>query len=312
MHLVLDDTDIRRILKAESVVAIIERALLAKANGTLISPPRFGVHVQNGGLLFTAGAETAYSKSLGFRVYDTFVTRSPEQTQVVAVFDSETGFFRGLVLGDTIGAWRTAAINAIAIKYMAPMDARRLGILGSGFQARFHLQAALAVRSFSSVKVYSPTASKRQLFAEEMGVQTGRIIETAPSAEEVIDDADVLICATKSSSPIFEPARLRPGMHVNTIGPKLTAAHEISPLVAKRSQLIATDSLAQVNSFSAGFFISDEDDRNRMVDLSDIIAGKQAGRSSPTDLTLFCSVGLAGTEVVLANEALRLAKSVSE
>jgi ornithine cyclodeaminase len=312
MHLILNDTDIRHILKAEGVVAVIEQALLAKTGGTLISPPRFGVHVQNGGLLFTAGAETAYSKCLGFRVYDTFVTRSPEQTQVVAVFDSDTGVFRGLVLGDTIGAWRTAAINAVAIKYMASKDARRLGILGSGFQARFHLQAALTVRSFSSVKVYSPTTGRRETFAEEMGAQTGRIIEAAQSAEEVIDYADVLICATKSSSPIFEPALLRAGMHVNTIGPKLTTAHEISPLVAKRSQVIATDSLAQVNSFREGFFISDEHDRNRMVELGDIIAGKQVGRSSPTDLTLFCSVGLAGTEVVLANEALRLAKSVSE
>lgn len=312
MHLILNDTDIRHILKAEGVVAVIERALIAQATGTLISPPRFGVHVQNGGLLFTAGAETAYSKCLGFRVYDTFVTRSPEHTQVVAVFDTETGVLRGLVLGDAIGAWRTAAINAVAIKYMAPMDARRLGILGCGFQARFHLQAALTVRSFSSVKVYSPTAGRRETFAEEMADQTGRIIETVPSAKEVIDHADVLICATKSSTPIFEAAWLRPGIHINTIGHKVTAAHEISPLVAKRSQVIATDSLAQVNSFSEGFFISDKRDRERMVELGDIVVGKQTGRSSPSDLTLFCSVGLAGTEVVLANEVLRLAKSAGK
>lgn len=306
MYRILTDNDLAHILKAENVVTVMEQALLAKTTGTLIAPPRFGIKVQDGGLLFTAGAETSFSKSIGFRVYDTFAAQSPEHKHLVAVFDSETGALRGLILGETIGAWRTAAINAIAMKYLAPPDAQRLGIIGSGFQARFHLQAALTVRPFVSVKVYSRTTSRRETFAAEMAAKTGRIIEAARSAKEVIDYADVLICATNSSTPVFEPAWLRPRMHINTIGPKTRKAHEISPLVAQKSQLIVTDSLAQVDSFPEGYFISDGHDRDRMVELSDIVAGKHVGRSSPTDITLFCSVGLAGTEVVLANEALRL------
>ncbi len=148
MYRIITDEDIDRILQIETVVNVIEQTLRAKAEGALMAPPRFSVDVDMGALVFTAGAEMKYSRSIGFRVYDTFPESSPDHPQLVAVFDSETGDFRGLVIGGAIGALRTAAINAVAIKHMARSDAKNLGILGSGFQARFHMQAAMVVRQF--------------------------------------------------------------------------------------------------------------------------------------------------------------------
>ena len=309
MYRILTDEDIHRIITAETAVNAIEQALLARATGALIAPPRFSVGADSGALVFTAGGETAHSKSLGFRVYDTFGGKSPDRTQLVAVFDSQTGNFKGLVIGVLVGALRTASINAIAIKYMARSDAKNLGILGSGLQARYHMQAAMVVRPFEYARVHSPTASHREAFAAEMSDRADIRVEAVQSSEEVVRYSDVLICATNSSTPVFDAGWLKPGMHINTIGPKFKEAHEISTEVAQNSHMIVTDSLDQVDSYPKPFFLLDTPERNRMVELSEIVVGRQRGRLSVTDITLFCSVGLAGTEVVLANEALIQANS---
>ena len=306
MYRILTDEDVERTLEIESVLSVIEQTLRAKAEGALFAPPRFSVEGDGGALVFTAGSETKYSRSIGFRVYGTFSDRSVDHQQLVAVFDSQTGGLRGLVIGKLIGALRTAAINALAIKYMARSDAQTLGILGSGFQAGFHAQAAIAVHQFQSAKVYSLTAAHRESFAAEMSAKTGIPFEAVSSAEEVVRFAEVLICATTSTLPMLEASWVRPGTHVNTIGPKFKGMAEIPYELAQKSRVIATDSLQQVDSYPKPFFLLGTPERERMVALSEIVLGKQSGRLSSNDVTLFCSVGLAGTEVVLAAEALRL------
>lgn len=119
MYHILKDEDIIRSLPMAVAVETIEKALLAKNKGRLIAPPRFLVTAGKGALVFTAGADPDETHSIGFRVYDTFPDDMPDRTQLVAVFDSRTGAFRGMVIGEMIGAIRTAAINAIAIKHMA-------------------------------------------------------------------------------------------------------------------------------------------------------------------------------------------------
>ncbi len=305
MYRILTDEDVNRVLETETVIKLVEQTLRAKAEGVVMTPPRFSVGVDAGALVFTAGAETKYSRSIGFRVYDTFPNSSVDHRELVAVFDSQTGDLKGLVISRVIGAWRTAAINATAIKHMARSDAKNLGILGSGFQAQFQIQAAAVVREFQHAKVYSPTVSHRESFAAEMSARTGIATDTTDSAEDVVRFADVLICATRSTSPVLEASWIRPGTHVNTIGPKFKGMAEIPYELAQKSQVIATDSIEQADSYSKPFFLLETPERKRMVDLSEIVAGKQKGRSSPNDITLFCSVGLAGTEVVIADAVLR-------
>lgn len=305
---ILTDLDLTRLLTPSKIVSTMEQALEAHAAGSLIAPPRFAVDTPRGGLVFTAGAETERARALGFRVYDTFASASPERTQLVAVYDSDTGGFRGLVTGILLGALRTAGINAVAIKHLARPDARILGVLGSGFQARRQVQAALAVRSFEEVRVYSPTAGHPGAFAAEMTTVLGVPVIAGESAEDVVRRAHVLITATTSPTPVFDAGWLRPGTHVNTIGPKYRDMHELSPEVAEQSAVVATDSLEQVDAYPRPFFLAGTPGRERMVELGEIVAGREAGRTSPDDLTLFCSVGLSGTEVVLADTALTLAR----
>ncbi len=303
---VLSDDDVARILSMGDVIRKIEDALWEKAEGTLIAPPRFHVNVEKGSLVFTAGAATKREKVIGFRVYDTFRGGSTDTAQLVAVFDSESGAFKGVIIGGLIGALRTGAIGGVAVKHMSRPDSKVLAILGAGFQARTQLEAAASVRQFALVKVYSPTVRHREAFADEMRAKLGLDIEAVSSAKEAVQDADVLICATNSNTPVFDPDWLKVGVHINTIGPKFKDAHEIDVETAARSSVIATDSFAQIEAYSKPFFLLDTPHRARIIELSDIVVGRRIGRTSSDDITLFCSVGLAGTEVVVANEAIEL------
>ena len=292
-------------LSFERAVEAVESALRAQANEQLVAPPRFNVPTPDGALVFTAGAETFREHVIGFRAYDTFHNELAGHEQLTAVFDARTGVFKGLVIGKALGALRTAAINAVAVKHMARQQVGLLGVLGTGFQAGYHLEAALAVRDPKRVVVYSPNPDHRKRFAERMTAKLGRPVEAAAEAKAAVREADVLLCCTASPTPVFDAAWLRPGVHVNTIGPKFHDAHELPLEAAEGCHCLATDSLAQVEGFSKPFFLEGTPQRGRLVELCQIVAGKRAGRTANTDQTLFCSVGLAGTEVVIANEALK-------
>lgn len=129
-------------------------------------------------------------------------------------------------------------------------------------------------------------------------------VEPAGSASEAVDGADIVICATTSRMPVIHARDLKPGVHVNTVGPKTRAGYELGLDIADVAAVIATDSPEQTRAYALPFFLAGSGNEHRMADLADIIAGKAAGRGSPGDTTLFCSVGLAGTEVVVASAIL--------
>lgn len=291
----------------KSIIGAIERAFHEKANGTLVSPPRFQLETENGDLVFTAGAATSTENVTGFRVYDTYSNDDPGHEQLVSVFDSETGVFKGII-GNLLGVLRTGAIGGVAIKVMSRPDAKQLAVIGTGDQARTQLEAAIAVRDIQRILVYSRSDQNRTKFSEEMTEKLGMDVIPVDSPKRCVENADIVICATNSSSPVLEADWLKPGAHINTVGPKSVKGHELPIEIASQSSVISTDSLEQLNAYSTPHFLANTPYVQKIVELSDIITGKIQMRTSNNDVTLFCSVGLSGTEVVVANEIMKMAE----
>lgn len=303
MTKILNDEDL--VGNALMTVAIdaLEIAFLARAHGQLISPPRHHVSFPGqGDLVFTVGGILGETPLAGFRVYETF--DGAEHSQIVAVWSARDARLKGIVLGERLGNIRTGAIGGLAIRHLSRPSARIVGVLGSGAQARTQLAAAAAVRDLTAVRVYSRDEKNRAAFAIEMRHALEIDVETVGSALEAVGDADIVISATTSNTPIIKASDLKPGVHVNTVGPKTQRGHELGLDVADTATVIATDSPEQTRAYASPFFLSGSGNEDRMVDLADIIAGKEIGRRSPEDMTLFCSVGLAGTEVVVASAIL--------
>lgn len=305
---ILTDEDVRRLLSMQDVMRKIEDALGERSNGTLHAPPRFRVDTDHGALVFTAGAATGREKVVGFRVYGTFAREHDGQQQIVAVFDAVNGVLRGIVVGDAIGVMRTGAIGGVAIDRMSRPNARHLGVLGSGIQARAQVEAAVSVRDIDHITVYSPNPARRHQFVEDVRNRWNVNVRAVDHARACVADADIIVCATNSLTPVFAAEWIRPGTHINTLGPKGVGAHEVPLDITARSAVIATDSRDQLNAYPQPHFaLGGEGADQRIVELSDLVAGNVPGRLSADDVTLFLSVGLAGTEVVIAAEALRRA-----
>lgn len=297
---VLTDDDVDRLVSMHEAVEAVEQALVRKGAGAFVTPPRHYESIGRGLLVFTTGGDTGEGV-VGFRVYGAGGL-SNEGQQLVVVYDAATGELRGIVAGGRVGAMRTGALGGVAIKYAAREDAEIVAVIGSGIQARAQLEAAAVVRDLSDVRVYSRSAEKREAFASDMSARLDLSVSPVATPEQAIAGADIVVVATSSRAPVFDASLIQPGMHVTTI--RLgRGQHELDPRVAERAGAIFTDSMEQLHSYPGGFFLQDRIET--ITDLSGHVASDRRVRSSPGEITLYCSTGLSGTEVVVADVALR-------
>ena len=299
MTQVLNDDQLRARLSMSDAMAVMREVFAARAEERVIAPPRFRVDARGGSLVFTAGGVEGPGGVLGFRCYDTFPHPSTDTDQLVAAFSSEDGALLGVAIGAHIGVLRTAAINGVAVDWLARADARTLGVLGCGFHARWHVEAALTARpGIERVRVYARTPARRDAFAREVEARHGLPVEACIEARAVVAEACVLLCCTNSTTPVLEPEWVGEGTHVNTIGPKRRGASEVPPELAARCAWVVTDAPAQVAALGDDGFLAP-------LGIVPAALGPATLRRSAQERTLFCSSGLAGTEVALLAEALR-------
>lgn len=303
--LVLEDDDVQRLLEPAAAVAAVRESLIAHQSGALSAPPRLRAPLgDRGDLIFTAGrlAGTGY----GFRVYlmtSSATGNRPGGDQLTAVFDDATGELTGAVIGDFLGAARTGAIGAVAVDVLARPEAGTLGLIGSGHQAWTQLWAIRAVRQLRAVRVYSRDPAGRDAFARRATAELGVHAASVETAGAAVEGADIVILATTSGQPVIEADWVAPGTHVTTLGPKTASAHECPAELADRAGVILTDSAAQLGASPEPPFLSGAAEQ-RVGELGAAVAGGEH-REDGDQITLFLSVGLAGTEVAVAAGLLR-------
>ncbi|MFI1563253.1 ornithine cyclodeaminase family protein [Streptomyces sp. NPDC020490] len=266
-------------------------ALVAAHHGTLQAPPRVHADLGDGHLVFTAGHLRAQGL-FGFRAYDTLVGAE----QLVAVWGSDDGRLRALVHGDELGPRRTGAIGAVAVDAAANPGPIRLGLVGAGTQAWTQLWAISAVRQVREATVVARRPERSAAFARRAAEELGVGVRAVPVVEDAVRDHDVVVVATSSTEPVLDADWIAPGTHVTTLGPKTVSRHEVPADLADRADVLLTDSLAQAAGYGEPHLFPVD----RLTGLGAVLAGAAAGRTGPDQITVFCSVGLAGTEVAVA------------
>ena len=292
----LDDEAVAALTAGDAVHAMRE-AVRAGHAGQLWAPARVRAELNDLVYVFTVGA-LEHGPS-GFRAYR---AGSPEGDQLVAVWDQE-GDLVGVIVGDELGARRTGALGAVATDALARRDARAVAVIGSGHQAWTQLWALTAVREVERVAVFSPNDRRRRQFAARAEAELAVRATTADTANAALAGAEVIILATHAASPVIDAGHVEPGAHVVTVGPKTIDRHETPIELAERASVISCDSPAQARAYGTPFFTGSLP----LVDLGAILAGAHPGRQTPQEITLHCSVGLAGTEVLLAQRLLETA-----
>ncbi len=292
MTIVLDDTAVTARLRPASAVAAMRAALLAAHRGELAAPPR----VHAGILTFTAGRLPG--RWYGYRSYDTHVGGQ----QIVAVHSEPSGDLAGIAVGSALGAYRTGALGAAAADAIANRGARTVGVVGAGHQAWTQLWALSAVRPLADVAVYSRAPQHRAALASRVQAELGIRAHAVPSAREAVITRDIVVLATSSASPVLDAKWLSPGTAVTTVGPKQVGRAEFGLDLPARAQLIVTDSLPQLRAYNPPALLAS----TLVISVGAVLANEHPGRTSTDAITMYASVGLAGTEPYLLADLLGL------
>jgi ornithine cyclodeaminase/alanine dehydrogenase-like protein (mu-crystallin family) len=263
------------------------RALVDLSAGRVVQPLRTIVPVAAHRGFF--GVMPAYADALGAKLVAFYPHNSgvPTHHAVILLFRPETGEPLAMMDGRLITEMRTAAVSAVATQHLARPEASVLAILGSGVQARSHLEALRQVRSLREVRVWSPRNAR--VFAEQHGVQA------VASPEAAVRGADLVVLATSAETPVLHGSWLSPGTHVNAVGAVRPDWRELDDEVLARARLYVESREAALHEsgdvMAAGSIAAE---------LGEVAAGIQPGRRTADEITLFKSVGVAVEDVAAA------------
>ena len=314
--LVLAHEDVQRLLVMDDCIKLMAEALADLARGRSWQPLRFVVRPPEEESLMglmpahRSSPEPAYGLKTVCIFPGNPVHGLDAHQGGVMLFDGETGELQALVDASAVTSIRTAAVSAVATRALARPDSKVLAILGSGVQARAHLEAMARVLPFEQARVWSRTAEHAQGFAAE--AEAPFPVEAVDSAEAAVRGADVVVTVTSAREPIVEHGWLAAGAHVNAVGSSIPTARELDSATIAAAALFVDRRESTLNESGEYLRAVEEEgigpDHIR-AELGEVLVGSHEGRRSDEELTVFVSLGLAVEDLAAAEYLYRRARS---
>jgi ornithine cyclodeaminase/alanine dehydrogenase-like protein (mu-crystallin family) len=319
--LVLNHTEVSQLLPMKECIAVMRVALVALAAGeahqplrTIIRPPDAkGVM----GLMpaYISGGTSDHQAAFALKAICVFPgnpARDMDSHQgAVLLFSAETGELLAMMNASAITAIRTAAVSGVATDLLAPKNAGKLAIIGSGVQARSHLIAISEVRSLKRCRIASRRLEHAQEFAEEMRPNLSFSLEAVETVAEALDGADLIVTATNAVEPIVTREWISAGAHLNLVGSSTPKAREVDSETMAAASLFVDRRESTINE-AGDYLLAARDgaigpDHIR-AEIGEVLKGDKPGRTSPEEITLFKSLGLAIEDAFAAEYLYRKAK----
>lgn len=314
--LVLNNKDVGELLSIKDCISVMTDALISLSRNESHQPLRMIVRPPSAagvmGLMpaYMSGDHAAY----GLKVICIFpgnVTQGKASHQgAVLLFSATTGEPLAILNASAVTAIRTAAVSAVATKLLAREEAGILAIIGSGVQARSHLEAMSCVRTLKLVRVASRSIEHARKFAEEMSGFYSFPIEAVANVELAVRGAELIVTATTAAEPIIRRNWISPGTHLNLVGSSTPTAREIDTATMAGSSLFV-DRRESLLKEAGDYIIPGQKgaigpDHIR-AEIGDVLAGIRPGRTSDGEITLFKSLGMAVEDLASAEYLYRKA-----
>jgi ornithine cyclodeaminase len=299
--LVLKRAEVTALLDPGALEAALARAHADLSSGAASLPPRIAAFSGDAGLL---GAMPGFlpSAGLGCKLVSVFpgnVDR-PSHQATIALFDPADGSPLALMDGTYITAARTAGTAALAARLLAREDAAVLAILGTGVQAQAHARAFAGVRAWTEIRVAGRDRAKAEELAAGIGAR-------AVSFEEAVRGADVIAATTHSAEPVVHLEWLSPGAHVGSVGLN-AAGSELDPALVAAATLVVESRPSAFGPPPGGAPELATVDPASAAELGEIVLGTRPGRTTPVEITLYKSVGIAIQDLAAASLVLSAAR----
>ena len=297
--LVLSRAEVRELLDLELLLQALERSFVELSAGRTSVPPRIAASTERG---FLAAMPGYADGILETKLVSVFPGNRdlPSHQATISLFDDQTGQPLALMDGTEITAVRTGASSAVSTNALARADASVLAVLGSGVQARSHVEAARRVRDFDEIRVAGRRPERAEALAGEVGGTAVR------SFEDAVRGADVVCACTDAAEPVLSADWLAPGTHVTSVG----ASREGPELdrATMTAGLLVVESRVAFEPYPAGAHELQGLDPGSAVELGEVLAGTRDGRTDPKQITVYKSMGHAVEDAAAAGLVYRRAR----
>ena len=307
---ILSAADVRAALPMPQAIDAMRHAYGQLSAGKVTAPPRQHISTDKG-VTLVMPAYLPERSEFGIKVVSVYDDNPnldlPRITATVLVLDPTTGAPKAFMDGASLTAIRTGAGGGVAADVLARQDAKTVGLFGAGVQARSQLQAVMAVRDIERVNLISRTQVSAQRLAAEISEWTDAPeVNLVSDPQQVVQDADIVLCATTSGTPLFDGNVLQSGTHITAVGTFVPEKREVDTTTIRRAHRIVVDSREACLEEAGDLIIP-----NAEIDaeIGEIINGDKQGRGSDAEITFFKSVGVAVQDAVAAVAVLAAAEA---
>ncbi len=311
----LTEDHVKSLLPMPDLITAMESAVARFSAGEVLQPVRTVLTVGPTRAYF--GLMPAYIEqppSLGAKLVTVFNANHarglPSHLATIVLLDPDTGSLLALMDGRYITEARTAAVSAVSTRHLARSSASTLAIIGTGVQARSHLEALAEVRTLREVRVWSPKPQSRARFVDEMSDLVAAHVRSTDTAADAVSGADMIVLATSSPVAVIDDSSVAPGAHVVCVGACRPDQREMAPELVARGRLFV-DSRAAALVESGDIVLGIQEQRfgpdHIAGELGELVLGRVPGRQSDDSVTVFKSLGMAVEDVVTADLVFRRA-----
>lgn len=320
--LILNADEVRTALPMKDAIEAMRQAYASLSDGKAETPlrSRLPVPPYDGLTLFMpAFVNDKKSQALAVKVVSIFPHNSQRNLPLifatVLVLEADSGKPVALLEGSSLTAIRTGAGSGLSIDLLARPESRVAAIFGAGAQGRTQLEAACTVRKIEQVWVYDSDRKRAETFVSDLsGIGAiPRDVRIAATSDEAIQKADIICTATTSMSPVFDDAKLKPGVHISAIGSYTPQMQEIPSETVSRARIVVDSrsaTLAETGDLVIPIQLGLIQPEDINTELGEIILGRKPGRESPDEITFFKSVGVAVQDAMAAQTALENAQKM--
>ena len=314
--LVLSEEAVKKLLTFEEVTGAVESAFRMKGLGHAQMPAKQYLFMKKyNGDVRTMPAYLEETDVVAVKVVNSHPENRkhglPTVMATIILVDPRTGAPVAIMGGTWITALRTGAAGAVAAKYLARSNPKTVGVVGAGTQARTQIMGLQSVfKTIEEVRVWDLNEKAAAKYAEEMAVKYSQSsVCSVKSIEKTVQDADIIVTATPSRKPLVSAEWVNEGTHINCVGADAPGKQELDPAILVKSKIVVDDWSQSCHGGEINVPLSKGIIRREDIwgDICEIVAGLKQGRTSPEEITVFTSTGLAIQDAATANIAYRKA-----
>ena len=314
MPVLLSEKDVRVVLSMDDLIPAMETALNQFSSGGVRQPLRNIVDVGGHGFYGVMPAFVQQPAALGTKLVSVYHGNAerglPSHLATIVLHDPETGALQAILDGRYITEARTAAVSAASARHLARKDAKVLAVLGSGVQARSHIDALARVRAFDEIRVWGRHEGRVSVLLQDVPPHARAKLVASKTPESAVDGADVIALVTASREPVLTRTSVKDGTHICAVGACRPDQREMDTALVRDARLFVDSragALAEAGDVVIPIKEGAFDASHIAGELGDVFGGRIPGRQGPSEITIFKSLGMAVEDVAAARLAFERA-----